>query len=308
MAPICNGLIAFVIVHFISMLSMATSSGTPAASSPIFEALEKKDMARMEYLLGNEGVNPDYVDPASKSGWTPLIYASSHGMQEFVERLILAGADPNHVESDGWTPLHFAAVNGYVVVARDLLEAGADPKLKNKKGKTAADLAKDFKKFGVLEMLETAKIVVKPPPVSQQLARGGVSERDEEGHTALHRASHFCELEQVRSEVRKGAMINAADNNGWTALMEAAATGCSSVVEFLLNAGADPTEQSLKGKTAAVIAREKGHKEVMMMHLYHDDPLHKHDMCFFVYCISCPWPSRRRVWRWASRWATRTSS
>ena len=52
--------------------------------------------------------------------------------------------------------LHFAAAYGYSTIARHLLEAGADLKLKTSIGKSVIDLANDYKKFEVFEVLESA--------------------------------------------------------------------------------------------------------------------------------------------------------
>lgn len=59
-----------------------------------------------------------------------------------VERLLLAGADPNQVQADGFTPLHAAAHNGDGAIAGLLLLAGARVGDRNAKGEDAAALAR----------------------------------------------------------------------------------------------------------------------------------------------------------------------
>ncbi len=56
--------------------------------------------------------------------------------------------------------------------------------------------------------------------------------------------------------------MNAMDNNGWTDLMDAASWGQLDYVKFLVVNGADSSIKNKKGKTAAMLAREKGHKEI----------------------------------------------
>jgi len=55
--------------------------------------------------------------------------------------LVKKGANVNAAQSAGLTPLHKAAQKGHVEIAQILMKAGADANLKNKEGKTAAELA-----------------------------------------------------------------------------------------------------------------------------------------------------------------------
>ena len=60
-----------------------------------------------------------------------------------VNRLIQAGGDVNEQTEYGSTTLHAASENGHVEVITALLAAGADKTIKNNKGKTPHDLAKN---------------------------------------------------------------------------------------------------------------------------------------------------------------------
>jgi len=62
---------------------------------------------------------------------------------DVVRALIPATADVNACQGGGWTPLMLAAVNGMAATATLLQEAGAGTALRNDKGKTAAELARD---------------------------------------------------------------------------------------------------------------------------------------------------------------------
>jgi ankyrin repeat protein len=59
-----------------------------------------------------------------------------------VEKLLLAGAEPNQPQSDGFTPLHVAAQHGDTAIAAMLLLFGADAKKTNAKGMDAAAYAR----------------------------------------------------------------------------------------------------------------------------------------------------------------------
>lgn len=104
--------------------------------------------------------------PLLIAGWTPLHEASNHGWLKVAGALLRAGA---HVNAKGWdddTPLHDAAVNGHFKVSfakatcrrrdedhaittnsvlqlvRLLMKHGADAHLRNVRGKTPLDVAR----------------------------------------------------------------------------------------------------------------------------------------------------------------------
>ncbi len=66
----------------------------------------------------------------------------------------------------------------------------------------------------------------------------------------------------VRAFLEKGADVNAAADNGATALHWAAARGGADVVRVLLKAGADTSRPDGNGLTALMLAEKKGHGEV----------------------------------------------
>lgn len=66
----------------------------------------------------------------------------------------------------------------------------------------------------------------------------------------------------VRAFLEKGADVNAAADNGATALHWAAAKGNVEIVRVLLKAGADVARPDSKGLTALTLAENKGHAEV----------------------------------------------
>jgi len=56
----------------------------------------------------------------------PLVAAAANGDALMVDRLLLAGADPNRIGFDRFAPLHGAVLGGDVVIVKRLLDAGAD--------------------------------------------------------------------------------------------------------------------------------------------------------------------------------------
>lgn len=124
------------------------------------------------------------VEAQDKNGWTPLIRAAKEGHEALVARLIEAGADPTRPWALVWaagrghlgiiitlieqgadvnaaavlgrTPLHLAAIRGKEEAARILLARGADPRLKDQKGLTALDHAREQGHTAVVSLLTTA--------------------------------------------------------------------------------------------------------------------------------------------------------
>ncbi len=72
------------------------------------------------------------------------------------ELLLASGADVNGASKIGMTPLMAAASGGRVSIIEQLLQQGADPLAKDRKGKTALDIANDREHKDAVAMLEKA--------------------------------------------------------------------------------------------------------------------------------------------------------
>ena len=82
------------------------------------------------------------------------------------------------------------------------------------------------------------------------LERVDVNSRDENGRTALIEAAFGGHEETVRALIERGADVNACDRDGWTALMESASKGRLGIVKIILEAGADLRAKNKNGWTA----------------------------------------------------------
>eukprot|EP01052_Picozoa_sp_SAG31_P013690 SAG31_NODE_829_length_11709_cov_5.435917_5_plen_247_part_00 len=81
---------------------------------------------------------------------TPLHIAAWHGHANAVNRLVVAGANPEKTDAEyGLTPLHLAAGNGHVEVVALLLAAGANKESRTMNGRTALYLASRNQKYAV---------------------------------------------------------------------------------------------------------------------------------------------------------------
>ncbi|KAJ1729343.1 ATP-dependent RNA helicase, partial [Coemansia biformis] len=88
------------------------------------------------------------------TGKTPLMLAAFRGRTQAALALLGHGALVNVQDSRGWTALMYAAFAGRIVICRELLEAAASRAATDRStGKSAADLARDAGYYEVADML-----------------------------------------------------------------------------------------------------------------------------------------------------------
>jgi cytochrome c peroxidase len=100
----------------------------------------------------SNGANVHATEP--NSGRSALHKAAFWGHGHLMEWLLVElKMDPNVQDYAGDTALHDACRFGHDAVVKALLEKGADKSIKNKDGKTAADVAKDYGKTGTAALV-----------------------------------------------------------------------------------------------------------------------------------------------------------
>ncbi|XP_019727470.1 ankyrin repeat domain-containing protein 50 [Hippocampus comes] len=119
------------------------------------------------------------------------------------------------------------------------------------------------------------------------LARGSDPLRsDQQRETALTVASRRCHRDvlralldwvRVRDARTAAAMLEHADNDGWTALRSAARGGHGEAVRLLLDAGADVDGCDAEGRTALRAAAWGGHEETVLILLDYGAQVNKAD-------------------------------
>jgi hypothetical protein len=84
------------------------------------------------------------------------------------------------------------------------------------------------------------------------------------GWTPLHFAAAHDKYECAAVLLRHGVLVDTIDTFRCTAIWQASCRGCLSIVQLLVQAGADIDRACNDGKTPLAIARERGHPELVM--------------------------------------------
>ena len=204
------------------------------------------------------------LEETTPDGMTPLLLASAGAQEDFAIFLLEQGANPNAADSNGATALHYAVLKGitslngvrianYVShwfrpsllnLAKALLAHGANPNARLAKAPRTGGSATKAPVGATPFLLAAAG----PDPAAMRiLYEGGADARlGTEGNltplivaAGVARGQDFTDeekrqsLEAVRLLVDLGADVNAANEDGLTAMHGAASNGADTVVQFL---------------------------------------------------------------------------
>jgi ankyrin repeat protein len=157
--------------------------------------------------------------------------AAADGDLSQVQVLIARGANVNARDELGRTPLHMAAWMGRTEVAEVLVRCGANIDSPDNKGRTPAMLA----------MQEKSALV------AQYLVRAGAT-------VNLHLAAYLGDTEKVANLIKGATDLNAAGEDGWTALHYAANYDRREIADLLITAGAKINTKGKYGNTPLHLA------------------------------------------------------
>jgi uncharacterized protein len=187
------------------------------------------------------------IDARDLSGATALYAAAEAERPSTVARLLVRGADPNLTGPSDVSPLAAAAFRGNDRIVELLLSRGADPDHVDATGKAPIVYAAARGFASVVRRLLDAGVDAKAR-YGNDLTALMWAAGHEDGVGAT------AAVAVVELLIERGAAIDAADNRGRTALMIAAERGDDVVVETLVTRGADRTLRDKTGKTAHDLA------------------------------------------------------
>ena len=105
------------------------------------------------------------VESRDRLGRTGLLLAASEGRDWAVRLLLRNNADVNAVSDAGSTALMLAARNGHFRIVMYLMDNGAHPLLRDRDGRTAADIARMYHGFGQMMSIYEIEYSNAAPPL-----------------------------------------------------------------------------------------------------------------------------------------------
>jgi len=260
-------------------------------NTSLLESVVAGDLAAAKRSLDTDAP----VDGKDAGGYSPLMIAAGLGQVQMVELLLVAGADPNLLDSRmGASALHKAAQGGVPEVARLLLDHGAFVDMQSPTlGQTPLFDAVWHKKLPMVNFLlsRNAKTTLKTHGGRTPLDRARMDNlcdieaailAEDERRAKLVKSQVLmaavvaCDLDGVRHALANQADVNEVSpmlgggNDGQTPLLVAAREGYTLIVQELLKAGADPRRvDGLIKATPGHKAGYQGHPEIVYLLTQH---------------------------------------
>lgn len=210
-------------------------------------ACQMGDLQKVKDMIENNiiEINHDYDD---KERVTGLHWAAVNNRISVVKYLISKGANVNFKGGDlEATPLHWASKSGYVHIVDWLLKSGANPVAVDIQGYNLLHTA--IFSSNIMLILYVLFFVVDKGEID-------IDVPDPTGKTALHWASYQCDLFTVNALLKFQANLKVTDDKGFTPLHWAAVKGHPSVMQSLIENGADIFQKNNDLKNVFVISQE----------------------------------------------------
>ena len=251
----------------------ANVNATQADGTTALHWASYRDDLESADLLIRSGAN---VNARNDLGATPLWAACQNGSESMVGRLLTAGANPNAALLLGETPVMVAGRSGSPAVVELLAAKGANVNARAARGQTALMWAVAQKHPEVVKVLiangadiharsDSWTEVMAVPPHGYLEYNRAIPHGSE---TALMFAARVDDLASAKLLVAAGANVNDEDAWGVSAVVLAAHSGFTDVVEFLLEKGANANSDRA-GFTAlheAVMRRDENLVKVLLDH------------------------------------------
>lgn len=221
----------------------------------------------------------DKIDIPDRLGFTPLLLAVTQKMTSVVKRLIIKGADVNHLNTQGFgimhlavmfeqeqiirylinmaypldstnwnlSPLHLAFEKGNIKIATDLIKAGADVKRTTSNNKSVIDFAMLSKDFS------TARFVLSLPEFQDNASLC----------KAFHSAAAANNISVLRELLLANCSINMTNDTGMNALHIAALNDSVQAAGLLIDQGIELEMVTNEGNAPLHLASFSGSVTIM---------------------------------------------
>jgi len=209
-----------------------------------FELLRAGDVEALRQLLVQD---PAYAEARDSNGVSLLMQCLYQGHDDLVELIVS--------KKKKMLDIFEAAALGRLDRLKEIIrdDGVRDPSLVNSHstdGFTALHLACFF------AQPEAARLLIESGAAVDAVAANPTRVMP------LHSAASARNLEAAQFLLEHGAPVNARQQAGWVPIHAAAQNGDRPMVELLLKHHADPKLTNDDGKTAAMVAREKGHEQI----------------------------------------------
>jgi ankyrin repeat protein len=214
------------------MLEKVLSGVDPLGRTVLLSSAKKGYTDVLETLL--DGVVDVNLELTDSDKMTALGHACANGHDEYVKRIIRAGANVHHKNNRGHTALQLGVRYGSGKIVKPLFDAGADVDMRDESNRTPLLVAA---KLGHIEafyaLLRTGTV--------------DLNVRDDQNQTVLMNAAHegnsgmvnvICQFVDIRG-------LGQLDKNGLTPLMMAARNGNADIIYSLMTVALRESIKSL---------------------------------------------------------------
>ena len=228
------------------------------APKTIWAAAVAGDIEAIKGFLAKE----NKIDDQNRDGYSILHAAIRKGKTEVVTFALANGANVNLRSKSKKSPLHYAAQYNQLAAAKLLVEAKADLTVKDKRGRTALDLAQGEAKRELAKFLRSA----------------GMKSRDDEAAAkSIFVAAKIGSVEAIKKHLAAGVDVNAKNKSGYAALHFAASAGQVDAVAALIEAKADVALADKVKRTALHYAVSNKHQSTAALLLDKGAPVNAKD-------------------------------